>query len=90
MLQTWKVRPEQTWMPRGHQSEVVTPGNNDRRHIAGSLHWRTGTLFVSEPGRQRNAALFVAHLDDLRCRLRTCRRIHVIWDNARFHDCRAV
>lgn len=78
------------WMPRGQQSVVVTPGNNDKRHLAGSLHWRTGTLLVSEPGRQRNADLFVAHLDDLRCRLRSYRRIHVICDNARFHDCRAV
>jgi putative transposase len=78
------------WMPRGEQSEVVTPGNNEKRHLAGSLHWRTGTLFISEPGRQRNAALFVAHLDDLRSRLRGYRRIHVICDNARFHDCRAV
>jgi transposase len=32
----------------------------------------------------------VAHLDDLRCRLRSYRRIHVVCDNARFHDCRAV
>jgi transposase len=78
------------WMPRGQQAEVRTPGNNDKRHLAGSLHWRTGTLLVSEPGRQRNAELFVAHLDDLRCRLRSYRRIHVICDNARFHDCRAV
>lgn len=78
------------WMPRGQQSVVVTPGNNDKRHLAGSLHWRTGTLLVSEPGQQRNAALFVAHLEDLRCRLRGYRRIHVICDNARFHDCRAV
>jgi putative transposase len=78
------------WMPRGEQTEVRTPGNNDKRHLAGSLHWRTGTLLVSEPGHQRNAELFVAHLDDLRCRLRSYRRIHVICDNARFHDCRAV
>lgn len=78
------------WMPRGEQAEVVTPGTNDKRHLAGSLHWRTGTLLVSEPGQQRNANLFVAHLDDLRCRLRSYRRIHVICDNARFHDCRAV
>jgi transposase len=78
------------WMPRGEQAEVITPGTNDKRHLAGSLHWRTGTLLVSEPGRQRNAELFVAHLDDLRCRLRCYRRIHVICDNARFHDCRAV
>jgi transposase len=78
------------WMPRGEQSEVVTPGNNEKRHLAGSLHWRTGALFLSEPGHQRNAALFVAHLEDLRCRLRSYRRIHVLCDNARFHDCRAV
>jgi putative transposase len=78
------------WMPRGQQAEVVTPGNNEKAHIAGSLHWRTGTLLLSAPGRQRNAALFVAHLDELCCRLRSYRVIHVICDNARFHDCRAV
>jgi len=78
------------WMRRGQQAEVVTPGNNEKRHVAGSLHWRTGTLLASPPGRQRNAQLFLAHLDDLRHRLRCYRRIHVICDNARFHDCRAV
>lgn len=78
------------WMPRGEQAKVLTPGTNEKYHLAGSLHWRTGTLLVSEPGRRRNADLFVAHLDDLRCRLRSYRRIHVICDNARFHDCRAV
>jgi putative transposase len=78
------------WMPRGQQAEVVTPGNNEKVHIAGSLHWRTGRLLVSAPGRQRNAALFVAHLEDLCRRLRGYRVIHVICDNARFHNCRAV
>jgi putative transposase len=78
------------WMIRGEQAEVVTPGNNEKRHIAGSLHWRTGRLLVSAPGRRRNADLFVAHLDDLRRRLRSYRVIHVVCDNARFHDCRKV
>lgn len=78
------------WMPRGRQAEVTTPGNNDKRHLAGSLHWRTGRLLVSAPSTRRNARLFLAHLDDLRGSLRSYRVIHVVCDNARFHTCRAV
>lgn len=78
------------WMVRGEQAEVVTPGNNEKRYLAGSLHWRTGRLLLSAPGKQRNAALFLEHLDDLRRQLRGYRKIHVVCDNARFHDCRAV
>lgn len=76
------------WMQRGQQAEVVTPGNNEKKHLAGSLHWRTGRLILSPPGKRRNAELFVAHLDDLRGRLRCYRVIHVVCDNARFHNCR--
>jgi len=78
------------WMVRGEQAEVITPGNNEKRHLAGSLHWRTGRLLLSAPGHRRNADLFVAHLDDLRCRLRSYCVIHVVCDNALFHDCRKV
>jgi transposase len=78
------------WMKRGEQAEVTTPGNNEKRHLAGSLVWRTGTLIVSPPGTRRNAELFVAHLDDLRRRLRGVRRIHVVCDNAGFHKSRLV
>jgi putative transposase len=78
------------WMPRGQQATVVTPGNNEKRHVAGSLHWRTGGLLVSPPQRRRDSRLFVNHLDDLRRRLRGFRRIHVICDNAAFHRSQAV
>jgi putative transposase len=78
------------WMVRGEQAEIVTPGNNQKRHLAGSLHWRTGRLLLSAPGRRRDATLFVAHLDDLRRQLRGYRVIHVVCDNASFHNCRAV
>jgi transposase len=78
------------WMRRGEQAEVETPGTNVKRHLAGSLHWRTGKLLVSQPGTRRNAKLFVAHLEDLRRRLRCYRHIHVICDNATFHNCKAV
>lgn len=78
------------WMIRGAQAEVVTPGNNVKRHLAGSLVWGTGTLIVSPPQTRRNTALFLAHLDDLRRRLRGARKIHVICDNASFHRSRPV
>ena len=81
------------WMRRGQQAEVVTPGNNTKRYLAGSMNWRTGEVMLSEAGPRRNACLFLAHLDDLRRRFRHYRRIHVICDNAIFHNperCRAV
>jgi putative transposase len=78
------------WMPRGQQTEVRTPGNNEKRHLAGSLIWRTGTLIVSAVGHRRNTQLFIDHLEDLRFRLRSARRIHVICDNAAFHRSQAV
>lgn len=53
-------------MVRGQQTEIVTPGNNVKRHLSGSLVWRTGTMIVSSPGTRRNTHLFLTHLDDLR------------------------
>lgn len=78
------------WMKKGQQAEVVTPGNNRKCHVAGSLIWGTGTLLVSRPRWRRNTLQFLAHLDDLRFRLRGFRKIHVICDNAKFHDSKAV
>jgi putative transposase len=73
------------WMRRGQQAEVETPGDNDKRYLAGSMNWRTGTLWVTE-GSNRDGALFVRHLEELRLRLRRYRVLHVICDNARFHQ----
>lgn len=78
------------WMRRGQQATVTTPGNNEKRHVAGSLHWRTGGLLTSRPGQRRDSRLFLEHLDDLRRRLRAFQRIHVICDNAAFHRSRVV
>lgn len=73
------------WMRRGQQAEVETPGDNDKRYLAGSINWRTGTLWTTE-GKHRDGKLFVRHLDELRRRLRRYKKIHVICDNARFHQ----
>jgi transposase len=78
------------WMRKGQQAEVVTPGDNEKCYAAGSLHWRTGKLFVTV-GDKRDGELFVRHLHELRRRLRRYRVIHVICDNAKFHHgCWAV
>src|SRR5205807_8261680 len=71
-------------MERGRQAEVVTPGTNVKRYLYGSMSWRTGELVVTE-GKKRDAAGFVAHLDELRHRFRHYRVVHEICDNARFH-----
>jgi putative transposase len=80
------------WMFKGRQAEVETPGTNKKRHISGSIHWRTGAVFLTEaaPKQGRNAALFIKHLDDLRRRLRRYKKVHVICDNAKFHTSQAV
>jgi len=72
------------WMERGKQAQVLTPGDNVKRYLAGSMSWRSGELVVTQ-GTRRNAELFVRHLDDLRVRFRRYKKIHVICDNARFH-----
>jgi putative transposase len=75
------------WMRKGQQATVETPGTNQRRLLAGSISWRTGRVVLTEggPGQGRDAALFCAHLDDLRRAFRRYRVIHVICDNARTH-----
>ena len=73
------------WMTRGQQAEVVTPGDNEKRYLAGSLHWRTGKL-IATLGPRRDGALFTRHLDDLRHSLRRYKKIHLILDNAKFHS----
>jgi transposase len=80
------------WMVKGQQAKVETPGTNEKRYLSGSLHWRTGQVFLTEgqPKQGRDTALFLAHLDELRGRLRRYRMIHVICDQAKCHTSVAV
>jgi transposase len=75
------------WMRRGEQAAIETPGTNEKRYLAGSIHWRTGRVFLTEgrPKEGRSAALFLRHLDDLRRAFRHFKVIHVICDNAGIH-----
>jgi transposase len=75
------------WMKQGEQAAVETPGNNQKRYLAGSIHWRTGRVILTEgrPKEGRGSALFCRHLDDLRRAFRHFKVIHVLCDNAGTH-----
>jgi transposase len=80
------------WMVKGQQATVETPGNNEKRYLSGSIHWRTGQVFVTQgaPKQGRDTPLFLSHLDELRSRLRRYRKIHVLCDSAKSHTSEAV
>jgi transposase len=73
------------WMNRGQQKEVLTPGKNEKRYLAGALNAATGRLTCVE-GACKNSALVVALLRALAEDYPRARRIHVILDNYRIHD----
>jgi len=73
------------WMVRGQQKEVVTPGKNVKRYLAGALDARTGKLIWVE-GERKNSALFVRLLWKLVCHYRRDKVIHVILDNYSIHS----
>ena len=73
------------WMLRGQQKEVVTPGKNVKRYLAGALDVRTRKLIWVE-GERKNSALFVRLLWKLVCHYRRAKRIHVVLDNYSIHS----
>ena len=75
------------WMNRGQQKEVLTPGKNEKRYLAGALNPRTGELTCVE-GPRKTSALVIALLAALAEDYPTARKIHVILDNFRIHDSR--
>lgn len=52
------------WMPKGEVVEVITPGQNQRRYLAGALNHLTGRV-VSCIGEGKTAGLFLALLEVL-------------------------
>lgn len=73
------------WMLRGQQREVVTPGKNVKRYLAGALDARTHKLIWVE-GDRKTGALFVRLLWKLVCTYRHAKVIHVILDNYSIHN----
>jgi transposase len=80
-----KIGPD--WMLRGEQKDVVTPGQNVKRYVAGALDDRTGRL-TWVFGERKTSVLFAGLLWRLRETYSQARVIHVMLDNARLHTSR--
>jgi len=75
------------WMLIGQQKEVVTPGKNQKRYLAGALHVRSGRVqWVS--ATHKRSGLFIDLLHRLRRVFSWAKVIHVIVDNYSIHDSR--
>jgi len=76
-----------TYIRRGHQPLVLTPGKNVKYYIAGALNVRTGRVLYSH-GPKKNSTLFVDMLDVLCRAYRRARNIHIVLDNYIIHKSR--
>jgi len=79
----------QDWMLRGQQKQVLTPGKNVKRYLAGALDARTKQLITIE-GQRKESSLFVLLLWELTQRYPLAKQIHVILDNYAIHQTRLV
>ncbi len=73
------------WMVCGQQKEVVTPGKNEKRYLAGALEARTGIVTWVE-GMRKTSFLFLKLLDRLRQAYPQAKCLHLILDNYRIHS----
>ena len=80
-----KIGPD--WMLRGEQKEVVTPGVNKKRYIAGALNAYSGEI-IYVTGERKNTDLFIVLLLKLRRAYPNAKRIHLILDNYSIHSSR--
>jgi transposase len=77
------------WMVKGQQKEVLTPGQNEKRYLAGALNAKTGELIWVE-GDSKNSLLFIQLLWKLHQQYPKAKKIHVILDNYSIHSTEEV
>jgi len=75
------------WMLVGQQKQVVTPGKNVKRYLAGALDFRSGRLAWVSAAHKRGG-LFIDLPRHLERSYPAARAIHVIVDNYSIHDSR--
>lgn len=77
------------WMGLGQQKEVMTPGKNEKRYLAGAMDVRTGEIHWVE-ATKKDAWLFMAMLKELTKVYAKARVIHVVLDNYKIHSAHVI
>ncbi|MGE5358291.1 MAG: IS630 family transposase [Bacteroidales bacterium] len=80
-----RVGPD--WMLPRTQKVVMTPGQNQKRFVAGALHAGSGKVTWVVAAHKRSG-LFIALLHHLAARHGRARRIHLVLDNYSIHTSR--
>jgi transposase len=73
------------WMPPGQRRVVITPGQNEKRYLAGALDARTGELVWTE-GDKKASWLFCNLLRKLAKKHPDAPAIHLVVDNYCIHS----
>ena len=82
-----KIGPD--WMVQGQQKEVMTPGQNEKRYLAGAIDAVTGELTWVESDK-KTTLLFLQLLWELTQRYSSATTIHLILDNYCIHSTEQV
>ncbi len=79
------------FMRRGTQTEVMTPGTNQKNYLAGALNFVTGRM-VHVRGERKNRFLFIDLLKmiDQKYPAAKFTTVYVVADNYRIHTAKAV
>jgi transposase len=77
------------WMGFGQQKEAQTPGQNEKRYLAGAKDVRTGEIHWVE-GDKKDSWLFLDMLHNLTVAYAQAQVIHVILDNFCIHSSKIV
>jgi transposase len=77
------------WMGLGQQKEVMTPGQNEKRYLAGALDVATGEIHWVEAAK-KDTWLFMDLLKKLTVVYAKARVIHVVLDNYKIHKSAVV
>lgn len=79
------------WMRKGEQVEVMTPGTNKKKYLAGALDIITGRVLQCVWFRKVNG-LFIDLLKKIDCTYQASKytRIYVVVDNYKIHKAKAV